>query len=542
MASTEMTPVPPNVETPSSSRPTLKQSHEGEHHGDYGGQEIPLLQATKVFALCAAVNSCNLGFDIGVSTSVGQLIQEDFELSDVQREIFVGSLNFFAMFGAFASNYFSDSYGRRQTFIIAAIGFIFGIIIMSLAPNFGILIFGRVFVGLGVGVGMAVDPVYISEISPAKHRGRLVTWSEIAINAGIVLGFSMGIFFADINTGAQWRIMLAMGMILPSVMIFLVINVMPESPRWFVSQGMEAEAKTVLEQVYPPNYPVTEIVDDIKEALERERIAEQTLGWSVICSPTPAFRRMLIVGIGTAVAQQAVGIDALQYYLTDVLETSGVESNRMQSFIMVILGGVKLAVIFVSGSLFDTRGRRPLFFASLLGMAVALLALSIIYWTSDNDNPNAVLLTIVIAIYLACFSFGMGPGAWLVPSEVFATSIRAKAMSIATTLNRATACLMSSTFLSTKNTLTWAGFFLLMVFVCLIVCVFLYFYLPETKGRSLEDMSVYFAEITGDTSILEAEKKLRGDEAQAVLDGAETPTGNAAEQEASATQEGGTLT
>ena len=115
--------------------------------------------------------------------------------------------------------------------------------------------------------------------------------------------------------------------------------------------------------------------------------------------------------------------------------------------------------------------------------------------------------------------------AWLIPSEIFATSIRAKAMSIATTLNRATACLMSSTFLSTKNTLTWGGFFLLMTFVCFVVCIFIFFYLPETKGRSLEDMSVYFAELTGDRSILDAEKKLRGDEAQDTIDAADAAAG-----------------
>lgn len=209
--------------------------------------------------------------------------------------------------------------------------------------------------------------MYISEISPAKHRGYLVTWSEIAINAGIVLGFSLGIFFADINPGAQWRIMLALGMVMPAIFIFLVLNILPESPRWLVAKSHDDDAKVVLQQVYPENYPVHEIIDDIKEALERERIAEQTFGWSVILSPTPAFRRMLLVGIGTAIAQQAVGIDALQYYLVDVLESSGLHSERMQSFLMVCLGGVKLGVIFVSGYLFDARGRRPLFFCSLLG-------------------------------------------------------------------------------------------------------------------------------------------------------------------------------
>ena len=150
-------------------------------------------------------------------------------------------------------------------------------------------------------------------------------------------------------------------------MIFLVLNVMPESPRWFVSKGHDPEAKVVLEQVYPPNFPVDDVIGDIKEALERERIAEHELGWNVILNPSPAFKRMLIVGLGVAVSQQAVGIDALQYYLTDVLDSSGVHSERMQSFIMIILGLVKLGFILVGGKFFDTRGRRPLFFTSLLG-------------------------------------------------------------------------------------------------------------------------------------------------------------------------------
>lgn len=528
-------PVPPAVEETNTGgeadttpRPTLNQTHEGEHHSDFGDQGVPLLRATKVFALCAAVNSCNLGFDIGVSTSVGQLIQNDFNLSDVQREIFVGSLNFFAIFGALASNWFSDRYGRRHTFIVAALGFIGGIIICALAPTFGVLIFGRAFVGFGVGVGMAVDPVYISEIAPAKHRGYLVTWSEIAINFGIVMGFSMGIFFANIEAGFQWRIMLSMGMILPCCMIFLVLNIMPESPRWFVSKGRDDDAKVVLKQIYPDNFPVSEIVDAIREALERERIAEETVGWNAISRPTPAFRRMLLVGVGVAIGQQAVGIDALQYYLVDVLDSSGLHSVRMQSWFMVGLGGVKLAVIFISGHLFDTRGRRPLFFVSLLGMAASLFLLSILYFISENDNVDTAALVTILAAYLAFFSMGMGPGAWLVPSEIFATSIRAKAMSIATSLNRATACLMSSTFLSTKDTMTWGGFFLLMTSVCLLICAFVYVYLPETKGRSLEDMSVYFAEITNDESILSAENKLRDEQEMA--------------QVGAGSEQGGTLT
>ena len=125
-----------------------------------------------------------------------------------------------------------------------------------------------------------------------------------------------------------------------------------------------------------------------------------------------------------------------------------------------------------------------------------------------SGSSSSIFSIIALGVYLATFSLGMGPGSWLIPSEIFATIIRAKAMSLATLLNRAVATLMASTFLTTAHAMSWAGFFFLLAVVCLIVLVFLYYFLPETKGRSLEDMSVYFAELTGDRSILEAEDRI----------------------------------
>ena len=171
-----------------------------------------------------------------------------------------------------------------------------------------------------------------------------------------------------------------------------------------------------------------------------------------------------------------------------------------------MLGLIKLVFIVVGGKLFDRTGRRPLFFVSLLGMTVALLVVSFAFFFHPNLSGGFTVFG--LGVYVAFFSIGMGPGAWLVPSEVFATCIRAKAMSLATFANRIVATIMSSTFLSTGDAMGWGGFFLLLAVICLMVLAFLYTYLPETKGRSLEDMSIYFAEITGDKSILEEEARI----------------------------------
>ena len=149
----------------------------------------------------------------------------------IQREIFVGSLNFWAMFGALAAQGVSDRMGRRMTFVIAAVGFLVGIFILMVSGSYSMLLIGRMFIGWGVGIGLAIDPLYISEVTPAKHRGELVTWSEIALNVGIVFGFSTGLFLSGIDDDREWRVMFMLGGIMPIIMIIVVFTIMPESPR-----------------------------------------------------------------------------------------------------------------------------------------------------------------------------------------------------------------------------------------------------------------------------------------------------------------------
>jgi len=485
-------------------RTTAYKSHEGEHHGNFDASSVKVTKSTVIFALCAALNSCNLGYDIGVSTHAGGLIQTDLGLTDVQRELFVGSLNFWSIFGSMFSHWICDAFGRRRSFQVAAINFILGVLIMATAGGFGALMVGRFFLGIGVGFGLAIDPLYISEMSPAAHRGRLVTWSEMAINVGIVLGFLSGIVFYEVDDNLEWRLMFGMGCILPIILIVVSQVVMAESPRWLVSKGRDEEAKAILRKIYPEDFDINPVAQDIKEGLERDRIAENAVGWKMILFPTPAIRRMLVVGVGVAMAQQAVGIDAIQYYLLDLLQESGIQSQKAQLAVLILLGVLKLMFVVVGSKLLDTSGRKKLLFISLLGMCGACI-LTGCSFIVENQSALAI---IGLSLYLSFFSIGMGPVAWLIPSEIFPTSIRAKAMSIATFSNRIVATLMSSTFLSTANAIGWGPFFILLAGVCLVVLVFVFLLLPETKGRSLEDMSVYFAEITGDTDILEAEKQI----------------------------------
>lgn len=468
---------------------------------------VTLNRATKLFAFSAALNSCNLGFDIGVSTSAGKLLQSEnsLHLSDAQISIFMGSLNFFAAIGAIISSVICDRFGRRGGFFAAATGFVIGIIIECLSQSFVILMIGRAIVGIGVGFGLAIDPIYIAEISPPMHRGGLVTWSEIGTNVGILIGFSSSLLFYNVHEDNGWRFMFSFGLVMPLVLVFLLFKIMPESPRWLVSKGRDDEAKLVLKIVYPDDYDIDDVIVEIRDSIERELEVENFVGWEKIFNPTPALRRMVLVGFGAAIGQQIVGIDAIQYFLIYILEEAGIRGKVEQSIILIALGAFKLMIVFVAGSLFDLSGRRPLIFTSLIGMSASLGIISFSFALPDN---SASFTIVALALYLAFFSIGMGPGAWLIPAEIFSTSIRAKAMSLSTFLNRITATFATSTFLILADAMSWSGFFAVLSIACIFVSLFFYVYLPETKGTTLEEMSVYFARITGDETILDAEERL----------------------------------
>jgi len=250
------------------------------------------------------------------------------------------------------------------------------------------------------------------------------------------------------------------------------------------------------------------IIADIKEALERERIAEHSIGWSVIFRPSPAIRRMLFLGLLVPVAQQAAGIDAIQYYLLDIMRIVGISSKAERHIFLIGIGLVKLSAIVFSSQLLDRLGRRFVILLSLAGLIASLLMISMALAVEPSNSTSTVVL-VGLTTYMGFYGLGLGPVAWLLPSEIFASCIRAKGVSIATFLNRAVATLMATSFLSIQNTISWPIFFLVLATICSVTLLLLYLYLPETKGRSLEDMSLFFAEETDDFSILNAERQLR---------------------------------
>ena len=260
--------------------------------------------------------------------------------------------------------------------------------------------------------------VYISEISPPSHRGSLVTWSEFSLQLGIVLGFASLLFYTFLDDNLQWHFMVATGGVMPFAMLYLSTYVMVESPRWLVMNGRAEEAEEVLAQLYPAGSNVPQLIDEIKSSLEKEQRSDNHIGLCSLFNASPALKRILIVGLGAAASQQISGIDPITYYLVKILEDTGLSDKRVQALCLMMFGTIKLPFLYLGGKLFDTIGRRPTICMSLVGCIFATVLIAINFFV---DGHEAVTL-VGLAMFLCSFSLGIGPGAFLIPSDVFFTS------------------------------------------------------------------------------------------------------------------------
>lgn len=443
----------------------------------------------RCLAAIAALNSCNLGYDMGVNAGVAESLQRGdgngLYLSDVQLEMFMGMLSFTALLGSVAMSYISDMYGRRMTFIVSSFVFITGVTVMVVSPSYGMLMFGRAITGFGIGLGLAIDPMYISEIAPSHLRGFLVSCSETAINTGIVLGYLASFLLRNVEGDQQWRTMIALGIPMPVIFLVLVLIVLPESPRWMIQHGQIDKAAKILQDLTEEDG--VEQARLIKVEMDRENEAAKDVTWKNLFFGDKVRQKKLIAGVGTAVAQQITAEEAILYYMISIFDEAGIKSVSQQFGALVIVGIAKVLAIIAAGYLFDNFGRKSLLMWSNIGIGLSLFLLA-----GVSSAAPAVAFAALI-MYVIAFSCGMGPGAWLIPSEVFSNEIRAKGMSVCTVSNRAAALVITSSFLSLRIAMTDFGAFAL--FGCIAFCnvLFIFKCVPETKGKTLEEISEMFA-------------------------------------------------
>lgn len=420
-------------------------------------------------------------------------IQEDLKITEVQEEVLVGILSIVSLLGSLVGGRTSDAIGRKWTMGLASIIFQTGAAIMTVAPSFKVLMIGRLFAGVGIGFGVMIAPVYIAEISPTVERGSLTSFPEIFINLGILLGYVSNYAFSGFSSHINWRIMLAVG-ILPSVFIAFALCIIPESPRWLVVQNRVEEAKAVLMKTNDNDAEVEERLAEIQLAAgvtNAEKYEEKAV-WRELLSPSPALRRMLITGFGIQCFQQITGIDATVYYSPEILKAAGINGESKLLAATVAVGITKTAFILIAIFLIDRVGRKPLLYASTIGMTACLFGLAFALTFLGEGSFGISLAILFICGNVAFFSVGLGPVCWVLTSEIFPLKFRAQASALGAVGNRICSGLVAMSFLSVSRAITVGGTFFIFSAISALAVAFTYTLVPETKGKSLEQIELLF--------------------------------------------------
>lgn len=446
-----------------------------DHAGSREEEKMKSRQAYVIFVtVIAAIGGLLFGFDTAIVAGATRYLKDQFALTSLQEGWAVSVVLVGCMFGAGFAGTISDRLGRKRFMLVSAVLFFVSAIGCALPQNMLQFLIFRFVGGLGIGSASILAPLYIAEVSPARIRGALVSVNQMAIVTGILLAYFVNWAFAGVGP-SNWRWMYGMGA-LPAVIFFVLLLRVPESPRWLVKQSREAEALEVLSRVNDAEMAAAE-VRSIKETLLLE-------GGSLAELFRPGFRRALLIAVVLAVFQQITGINAILYYAPRIFERAGFEriSAIGQS---TIVGLVNMLFTIVAILLVDKVGRKPLLLIAASGMGVSQFLLGAAFRIENFSGAGILLL---ILLYIAFFAMAMGPIVWVVMSEIFPTRMRGSAMAMATVTLWVADFAVTLSFPVIADRLNESTAFWFYALMCALDLVFMIFFLPETKGKTLEEI------------------------------------------------------
>ena len=440
----------------------------------------------------AAMGGLLFGWDWVVIGGAKPFFQRYFELTS---ETQIGWANSCALIGCLVGSLMagamSDKFGRKRLLILAALLFAVTSLGNALASNFTIFIAWRILGGVGIGLASGLSPMYISEVAPAQMRGKLVSINQLTIVVGILFAQYLNWFIVrDLPQGATdefiktswfgqsaWRWMFGLTAV-PSVFFLLGMILVPESPRWLAKNGKTDKAKAILEKIGGRAY-ADEAVGEINSTLSKEEI--QRVRFADLLEPK--LRKVLLLGVVLAVFQQWCGINVIFNYAEEIFKAAGYDISSVLSNI-AWTGSVNLTFTFVALGVVDKGGRRPLMLFGSAALALIYCAMGLCYRQHVQGLP--VLLLVLAAI--GCYAMSLAPVTWVVISEIFPNRIRGAAMSVAVCALWIACFILTYTFPMLNATLGAAGTFWLYAVICVLGFLFIFFKLPETKGKTLEQI------------------------------------------------------
>jgi MFS transporter, SP family, sugar:H+ symporter len=449
--------------------------------------EVGRVGSNKLVYFFGALGGLLFGYDTGVIAGAILFINEDLGLSPFTSGLVVSSLLVGAMIGAAFAGPIADATGRRKLVLVAAIIFAVGAIGAALATSAGLLILFRFVLGLAVGAASLIVPLYLAEVAPTEIRGAVASLNQLMIVTGILVAYIANSALA----GAEaWRWMIALAVI-PSLLLFLGMLFMPETPRWLVSKDRDEEAREVLRRTRDETAVEAEM-SDIKrvEGQEEGGLGELLASW---------VRPALLVGMGLAIFQQIIGINTIIYYAPTTLTNVGF-GNSAAILANAGIGVINVTMTLVAIRFIDRVGRKPLLLLGAAGMALSLAILgltSLLLPEPSGVSLVGIITLVCLALFIAAFAVSWGPIVWVMLGEIFPLKVRGSAMAVATVLLWGANFVVSLSFPVLLEALGIGWLFLGYSLIGLAALFFVRSFVTETKGRSLEKIESDLRERAG---------------------------------------------
>ncbi|AAV88917.1 sugar transporter [Zymomonas mobilis subsp. mobilis ZM4 = ATCC 31821] len=443
---------------------------------DFIGSQLYLLGTVLVTAIAGFL----YGYDTGIISGALMNIAHDFKLDAHQQEIITSILLFGAVIGSLVCGRLSAFVGRRHMIMIVTAIFGFSVIAAGYAPTAFWLGAARLVLGFAVGGSSQIVPVYIAELAPADQRGRMVTFYNISIGLGILAAGIVGAFLQEEWT---WRTMFSVAAI-PAAVLFCSMMMLPESPRWLVRQERVEEARDMLDTVRETDHEVTKELRSIKKISNRTKEAAQD-GWKALAQPW--VRPALIAGLGVAAFTQLSGIEMMIYYTPTFLRDSGF-TEKMAYYSALGVALIYVIMTTIGKLLVDHVGRRKLALCMMPLAALSLFALGIAFNLPGGASEHRWLILACLFAFMVFNAGGIQVIGWLIGSEVYPLCIRARATSLHAATLWGSNLILTSTALTMTSLLGIGGSMWFYGGLNALGFVFVYFMVPETKGRSLEEI------------------------------------------------------
>ena len=421
-----------------------------------------------------------IGYATGVIAGALLYVRDDINLSNTQQGLATSILLLGAMAAAMVTGGLAEKFGRKILLGVAGVLFAVGFALAALAPGFWLLILGRLIAGLGVGVGSALVPTYLGEISPVQIRGWMLTLNQLMQTVGMLVAYVVNLIFA---ANGNWRAMFWVGAV-PAVVLAVIATRLPESPTWLINQGRTAAAKKMLTTVagaQRADEVVARHQHKTHEQQDRGDSTPESAGWRGLL--TPRVRPGLVIGIGLAILQQIVGINTVLYFAPTIMEQTALSASNSIIY-SVIIGAVNLGMTIVSLRLIDRAGRRPLLLVSLAGMGISVAVLGVAFLA----NLSPIVMLICMLVYVSSFAIGMGPVFWVILGEIFPPDNQAEGSGAGSTMSWLSNFAVSTAFLPLIGVIGTGPVFLIFAVVCVFGLLFVYRLVPETKGRDFEEI------------------------------------------------------